>query len=367
MDFRAFLVTTAAAACLAFGFANAADAQNLPPLAGPVIDQITGQPVIGTYTTRTVDFTATNPITNLSFAFREDPSDIGLDNVSLVDLTHPSGNLVVNGDFEAGPPGEAAPPGWTYLRPFDVGQFGGSVFAGCGTGGSNCYADGAVQAYDAITQAIATTPGDLYHLSYDYANSCLGGDCGIPNTYQPLSTNGQPAKPATGATCSSMLAPFRRPSSPNPPAPRCLGRRSPGCCWRASGAATSPTRRRFAEAGPQAPCRAAVKGSGDATAPDPTTRRWPRSRSGTRVRERRDRHQRVRRHLLSEEFLADRAVIGAMPDVGQVGIDLDDIGHRAAAGLDLRFQALQCGARLRLEIACMRRRRLPAVGDLARR
>jgi hypothetical protein len=63
MDFRAFLVTTAAAACLAFGFANAADAQNLPPLAGPVIDQITGQPVIGTYTTRTVDFTATNAIT----------------------------------------------------------------------------------------------------------------------------------------------------------------------------------------------------------------------------------------------------------------------------------------------------------------
>ena len=43
-----------------------------------------------------------------------------------------------------------------------------------------------------ITQAIATTPGDLYQLSYDYANSCLGGDCGIPNTYQPLSTNGQP-------------------------------------------------------------------------------------------------------------------------------------------------------------------------------
>ena len=89
MDFRAFLVTTAAAACLAFGFANAADAQNLPPLAGPVIDQITGQPVIHPYTTRTVDFTATNPITNLSFAFREDPSDIGLDNVSLVDLTNP--------------------------------------------------------------------------------------------------------------------------------------------------------------------------------------------------------------------------------------------------------------------------------------
>jgi len=198
MDFRAFLVTTAAVAGLAFGFANAADAQNLPPLAGPVIDEITGQPVIGTYITRTVDFTATNAITNLSFAFREDPSDIGLDNVSLVDLTHPSVNLVSNGDFELGPVGASAPLGWTYLRPFDVGQFGGSVFAGCGTGGSNCYGDGAVQAYDAITQAIATTPGDLYHLSYDYANSCLGGDCVTPNTYQPLSTNGQPGEAGNG-------------------------------------------------------------------------------------------------------------------------------------------------------------------------
>ena len=43
-----------------------------------------------------------------------------------------------------------------------------------------------------------------------------------------------------------------------------------------------------------------------------------------------------------------------MPDVGQVGIYLDDIGHRAAAGLGLR-----------LEIACMRRSPFLAIGDLA--
>ena len=223
MDFRAFLATTAAVACLAFGFANAADAQNLPPLAGPVIDTITGQPIIDPYTTRTVDFTATNPITNLSFAFREDPSDIGLDNVSLVDLTNPGGNLVVNGDFEAGPLGESAPPGWTYLRPFDVGQFGGSVFAGCGTGGSNCYADGAVQAYDAITQAIATTPGDLYQLSYDYANSCLGGDCVSPNTYQPLSTNGQPGEAGNGRDMFVYAGAVPTAVVPEPPSATLLG------------------------------------------------------------------------------------------------------------------------------------------------
>src|SRR6478672_9378409 len=133
MDFQAFLVTTAAVAGLALGFANAANAQNRPPPAGPVIDEITGQPIIGTYTTRTVDFTASNATTNLSFAFREDAGDIGLDNVSLFDLANPSGNLVLNGDFEAGPLGASAPTGWTYFNPFGA-PFGGSVIAGCGSG-----------------------------------------------------------------------------------------------------------------------------------------------------------------------------------------------------------------------------------------
>src|SRR6266513_3088905 len=81
--------------------------------------------------------------------------------------------------------------------------------------------------------------------------------------------------------------------------------------------------------------------------------------------ERRDRDERVRRHLLAKEFLADRPVIGAMADVGQVGVDLDDIRHRAAAGLDLGLQALQGGARPRLEIAGMGRTAIRAIGDLA--
>jgi len=225
MDFRAFLLATATVTGIAFGFADAANALpiNQPPPAGPVIDEITGQPVIGDYTTRTVDFTATNAITNLTFAFREDPSDIGLDNVSLVDLTHPSVNLVVNGDFEAGPVGASAPTGWTYLRPFDVGPFGGSVIAGCGPDGSNCYGDGAVQAYDAITQAIATMPGDLYRLSYDYANSCLGGDCGFPNTYQPLSTNGQPGEAGNGRDLIVYAGAIPAALIPEPPSTALLG------------------------------------------------------------------------------------------------------------------------------------------------
>ena len=130
--------------------------------------------------------------TNLSFAFREDAAFLELDNVSLIDLTNPSGNLVVNGDFEAGPFLAQAPTGWTYLNIFGVGG-GGRVQIICGNPG-NCYFDGAVQAYDSITQAIATMPGDLYQLSYDYTDVC--GSCGT--VYQPLSTNGQPGTSGNG-------------------------------------------------------------------------------------------------------------------------------------------------------------------------
>src|SRR6516162_6834922 len=69
-----------------------------------------------------------------------------------------------------------------------------------------------------------------------------------------------------------------------------------------------------------------------------------------RLCERGDSHQRVRRHLLAEELLADRAVIGAVADVGEIGVDLDDVLHRAAARLDLRLERLQGRARLRLEV-----------------
>src|SRR5437588_6761181 len=73
----------------------------------------------------------------------------------------------------------------------------------------------------------------------------------------------------------------------------------------------------------------------------------------------------MRRHLLAEELLADRAKIGAVADVGQVGIDLDDVGHRAAAGLDLGLQGLQGGAGLGLEIAGVLRGAVRPIGDLA--
>lgn len=161
---------------------NQAFAQtNEPPPAGPVILDLHGTPVPHTYTSYSTSFVASSALTNLSFAFREDPAFLLLDNVVLTTGGGP--NLVVNGDFETGPSGVSAPTGWTYLNIF--GAFaGGQVNTGCGTGGSRCYFDGAVQAYDSITQAIATVIGQTYNLTFDLS------DNGSLTTFSRQSTNG---------------------------------------------------------------------------------------------------------------------------------------------------------------------------------
>ncbi len=161
-------------------------ASNCPAPAGPVILNLDGTPITSyTYTLYSQSFTATDASTNLSFAFREDPSFLFLSNVSLVDTTTSSGNLLLNGDFNLGPVGLNEPTDWTYLNSFGA-TFAGVVRADCGIGGvgSNCYYDGAVQAYDAITQNVATTPGDLYTVSF-YLRDDSGGDI-----FRALSTNG---------------------------------------------------------------------------------------------------------------------------------------------------------------------------------
>lgn len=174
------------------------DPTNEPPPAGTIIDQLTGLTISGTYATRTPTFIAGSTTTNLAFAFREDPAFIDLGNVSLVDLTTASGNLLVNGDFGLGPVGSSAPTGWAYLNTFGA-SFGGVLDAGCGPGatgtnpGNNCYDDGAVQAYDAINQLVGTTIGDLYQVSYTFRDTCGAGACGTAGgvtVYQPISTNG---------------------------------------------------------------------------------------------------------------------------------------------------------------------------------
>jgi hypothetical protein len=157
-------------------------ATNNPPPSGTVILDLNGGPVPHTYTEYTTSFVAGATSTNFSFAFREDPAFLSLSTVS-VTASGSSTNLLLNSDFSAGPLGASAPTNWTYLNTFGATN-GGVVAASCGHGGGNCYSDGAVQAYDGITQAIATTINTTYNVSFWLDdNSSL-------TTFSRLSTNG---------------------------------------------------------------------------------------------------------------------------------------------------------------------------------
>ena len=159
---------------------------NCAPPTGAVLD-LNGTPVPHTYQEYTVNFTAANPTTNISFAFREDPSFISLDDVSVTTGGGP--NLILNPGFELGPVGNSAPTDWTYLNSFGA-TFGGIVGVSGSQGvcsprtGTNEYCDGAVQAYDGITQSIATTVGSTYTINFWL------DDGGPLTTFSRLSTNG---------------------------------------------------------------------------------------------------------------------------------------------------------------------------------
>jgi hypothetical protein len=155
---------------------------NNPPPAGPVVLDLAGTPVPHVFTHYSTSFTATTAASDISFAFREDPAFLHLDNV-VVRLNGAGGNLLLNGDFESGPLGSNAPASWTYLNIFGAAA-AGVVSSGCGVGGSNCYNDGAVQAYDSITQNIPTIVGQLYTIDFDL------NDNGPLMTFLALSNNG---------------------------------------------------------------------------------------------------------------------------------------------------------------------------------
>jgi hypothetical protein len=154
---------------------------NLGPPAGAILD-LNGQPITNTQQSYSVDFTAAVASTAITFAFRQDPSFVSFSNVSVVDLTTSSGNLLTDGDFSGGTPGSNVVPGWTYANIYGAAA-AGVVESGCGFGGSNCWYDGAVQAYDAISQTIGTNIGDTYRISFN-----LNGGGG--SFYSDLSTNG---------------------------------------------------------------------------------------------------------------------------------------------------------------------------------
>jgi uncharacterized repeat protein (TIGR01451 family) len=172
---------------------------NNPPPAGAILD-LNGTPIPGggdgTFQRYTVNFTATLTSTAITFAFREDPAFISFADASVVDVTTESGNLLVNGNFSGGVYSDPVsgnsfvPNGWTYANVY--GAFaGGVVQPGCGRDEGYCWYDGAVQAYDAISQTIPTTVGDTYQISFWVAdNSGCFTEGDLPCNFSDLSTNG---------------------------------------------------------------------------------------------------------------------------------------------------------------------------------
>jgi hypothetical protein len=185
MHIRSLLLTVGAVWLAAF---SSTHAQNRPPPAGAILD-LAGTPIPhNTQALYSVAFIATLPNTAITFAFREDPAFLYLSNAQVVDITNSSSNLLVNGNFSGGTfldnGNSGTPIGWTYANIYGA-TFGGFVTSlpGCNMGGL-CWYDGAVQAYDAISQTIPTTVGDTYRISF------LLNDDGTLTTFSALSTNG---------------------------------------------------------------------------------------------------------------------------------------------------------------------------------
>ena len=120
-------------------------------------------------------------------------------------MTTSSGNLLTNGDFSTGDL-----TGWTYANIYGAG-YGGFVSSSCEGYFTSCWYDGAVQAHDAISQTIATNPGDNYEISF-YAT-----DNGELSNWSRLSTNGDVTDP--GGNGADILA-YAQAGLPSPGYPR---------------------------------------------------------------------------------------------------------------------------------------------------
>jgi len=165
---------------------------NVAPPTGAILD-LNGTAIPGhgngtTFQQYSTTFVANITSTAITFAFREDPAFISLEQVSVVDQTASSANLLVNGDFSGATytssGNSSAPVGWTYANIYGASAGGVVHSSSCGGVTASCWYDGAVQAYDAISQTITTVVGHTYKISFYLADN--GGGA----TFSALSTNG---------------------------------------------------------------------------------------------------------------------------------------------------------------------------------
>lgn len=194
---------------------------NEPPPAGAILD-LNGTPIPGggngaTFQQYSVNFVANVANTAITFAFRDDPAFISFEEASVTDLTSPGPNLLMDGDFSAGTytnnGNSSTPIGWTYANQYGA-TSGGDVATGCGGPQPSgiCWDDGAVNAYDAISQTITTIIGHMYKISFYVAE-----DSGCGCNFSRLSGNdvsgidvtvyAQSGLPAAGTTPTAAPAP----------------------------------------------------------------------------------------------------------------------------------------------------------------
>ncbi len=150
-------VQTLGLLCLLLGSVLPATAQNVSSLT---------QSASSGYTHYSFNVTAVNTTTYLSFFFRQDPSYWGFDDIS---FTGSNGvNLVSNGGFETG-----SYSSWSLVGQQGLGAAGrvasgspNSYYYGNPHSGNYWWYDGSVGGWDGIAQAVSTTPGQQYTLSY---------------------------------------------------------------------------------------------------------------------------------------------------------------------------------------------------------
>lgn len=211
MKFRFFCFAVAAVSALALSSAALASPINIGPPVGAILD-LNGQALPGggngtTLTGYAAFFTATASTTTITLAFRDDGAFIDLYDAVVaqcadVACTSAGSNLLLNSQFDpttvhSQNGNSAVPADWNYDNIYGA-SFGGQDtvcdIPGTSTLIGDCWHDGATQAYDAISQDIATVSGDTYVLELFLAeddNTILafnGAGFGYTN-FSALSTN----------------------------------------------------------------------------------------------------------------------------------------------------------------------------------
>jgi len=206
---------------VAFLSAAHANAQNPPP--GAIFDLSTSSqlttPVLSSYQLFTTSFVGDGNTEYVSFAFREVPAYFSFDDAS-VTATGSGTNLLQNPGFEQGATtgpadlGSNYPDRWgRWIQPVDTDAIGevDSTDYGCGPNahsGVQFWCDGSVQGYDGIYQAISTTAGTTYNISF-WLDDNSGRDINNPSIDMLVyagdaipvgSTSIAPPPPPTGST-----------------------------------------------------------------------------------------------------------------------------------------------------------------------